>query len=158
MTSYSHRVGKTTYSFPSLKSLLAKASPPRAGDRLAGIAAESAEENVAAKLALADVPLSAIVAEPLVAYEDDEVTRLILDGHDSRAFLPISHLTVGEFREFLLSHTTNADLLAKLVPAITPEIAAAVSKSRPGVVATPASVSMRVQKLRLSSVRCATSA
>ena len=142
MTSYSHRVGKTTYSFPSLKSLLAKASPPRAGDRLAGIAAESAEENVAAKLALADVPLSAIVAEPLVAYEDDEVTRLILDGHDSRAFLPISHLTVGEFREFLLSHTTNADLLAKLVPAITPEIAAAVSKL------------MRNQDLILAARKC----
>lgn len=139
---YSYSVGTTTYTFPSLKSLLAKASPPRAGDRLAGIAAASAEENIAAKLALADVPLSAIVLEPLVAYEDDEVTRLILDTHDARAFSSISHLTVGEFREFLLSHKTGGVELAKLAAAITPEIAAAVSKL------------MRNQDLILAARKC----
>jgi ethanolamine ammonia-lyase large subunit len=125
---YSQRVGTTTYTFPCLKVLLAKASPPRAGDRLAGIAAASSEENVAAKLALADVPLKAVLAEPLIPYEDDEVTRLILDGHDARAFEPIAHMTVGGFREHLLSHEMTAAGLAALAPAITPEIAAAVSK------------------------------
>ncbi len=139
---YSHRVGSTKYSFPSLKTLLAKASPPRAGDRLAGIAAEFAEENVAAKLALADVPLSAILAEPVIPYEDDEVTRLILDGYNDRALAPIAHMTVGEFREFLLSHQTNADVLTQLAPAITPEIAAAVSKL------------MRNQDLILAARKC----
>ena len=83
---FRQRVAETSYVFPSLAVLMAKASPPRAGDRLAGIAAGSAEENVAAKLALADVPLKAILAEPLIPYEDDEVTRLILDTHDARAF------------------------------------------------------------------------
>jgi ethanolamine ammonia-lyase large subunit len=139
---YSHRVGSTKYSFPSLKTLLAKASPPRAGDRLAGIAAEFAEENVAAKLALADVQLSAILAEPVIPYEDDEVTRLILDGYNDRALAPIAHMTVGEFREFLLSHQTNADVLTQLAPAITPEIAAAVSKL------------MRNQDLILAARKC----
>ncbi len=125
---YYHRVGTTTYTFPSLKVLLAKASPPRAGDRLAGIAATSAEENVAAKLALADVPLKAILAEPLIPYEDDEVTRLILDNHDTRAFESIAHMTVGSFREHLLSHGTTATTFTSLAAAVTPEIAAAVSK------------------------------
>jgi ethanolamine ammonia-lyase large subunit len=125
---YSQRVGTTTYTFPSLKVLLAKASPPRAGDRLAGIAAATAEENVAAKLALADVPLKAVLAEPLIPYEDDEVTRLILDGHDARAFDAIAHMTVGDFRDHLLSHDVTAASLSALAPAITPEIAAAVSK------------------------------
>ena len=140
--SYSHRVGSTKYSFPSLKTLLAKASPPRAGDRLAGIAAETAEENVAAKLALAEVPLSAILAEPLIPYEVDEVTRLILDSYDARAFGAIAHLTVGEFREFLLSQETGSDVLTELAPAITPEIAAAVSKL------------MRNQDLILAARKC----
>jgi ethanolamine ammonia-lyase large subunit len=125
---YSHRVGATTYTFPSLKVLLAKASPPRAGDRLAGIAAGSAEENIAAKLALADVPLKTILAEPPIPYEDDEVTRLILDGHDARGFDAIAHMTVGSFREHLLSHEVTAASLSALAPAVTPEIAAAVSK------------------------------
>ncbi len=125
---YSQRVGTTTYTFPSLKVLLAKASPPRAGDRLAGIAAASAEENIAAKLALADVPLKSILAEPLIPYEADEVTRLILDSHDVRAFDAIAHMTVGGFREHLLSHEATSASLSALAPAITPEIAAAVSK------------------------------
>lgn len=139
---YSHSVGGTKYSFPSLKMLLAKASPPRAGDRLSGIAAATAEENIAAKWALADVPLSAILAEPLISYEDDEVTRLILDTHDERAFAAIAHMTVGEFREYLLAHETNAETLSALAPAITPEIAAAVSKV------------MRNQDLILAARKC----
>lgn len=139
---YVQNVGGTRHVFPTLKALLAKASPPRAGDRLAGIAAASAEENIAAKLALADVPLKAILAEPLVPYEDDDVTRLILDRHDARAFEPIAHLTVGEFREHLLSHATSVDTLAALVPGITPEIAAAVSKL------------MRNQDLILAARKC----
>ncbi len=118
----------TTYVFADLKELLAKATPPRAGDRLAGIAAASAEENVAAKLALADVPLKRILAEPPIAYEDDAVTRLIIDTHDARAFQPIASLTVGEFRDFLLAHGTTAETLQQIAPGITPEMAAAVSK------------------------------
>jgi ethanolamine ammonia-lyase large subunit len=125
---FTHTIGGTRHVFPSLKTLLAKASPPRAGDRLAGIAAASAEENIAAKLALADVPLKSILAEPLIPYEHDDVTRLILDRHDARAFSPISHMTVGEFREYLLSHAPDAGTLAALAPGITPEMAAAVSK------------------------------
>ena len=139
---YSKCVGTARYSFPTLKSLLAKASPPRAGDRLAGIAAVTAEENIAAKLALADVPLSEILAQPLIPYEDDEVTRLILDTHDVRAFAPISSMTVGGFREFLLSHDTNAMVLARLAPAVTPEMAAAVCKL------------MRNQDLILAAHKC----
>jgi ethanolamine ammonia-lyase large subunit len=125
---FRQQIKHTTYVFGSLVELLAKSSPPRAGDRLAGLAAATAEENVAAKLALADVPLKSILAEPVIPYEDDEVTRLILDTHDAHAFKPISPLTVGEFREFLLSQTTTSRTLAALAPAITPEIAAAVSK------------------------------
>lgn len=139
---YRHQLADTTYSFPSLAVLLAKASPPRAGDRLAGLAAASAEENIAAKLALADVPLRRILAEPLVAYEDDEVTRLILDTHDATAFAAIASLTVGEFREHLLVHETTPEMLARLAPAITPEIAAAVSKI------------MRNQDLILAARKC----
>ena len=139
---YSQSVGNTRYSFPTLKSLLAKASPPRAGDRLAGVAAATAEENVAAKLALADVPLSGILAEPLIPYEDDAVTRLIIDSHDARAFEQISSMTVGEFREFLLSHDTDAKVLTGLAQAITPEMAAAVCKL------------MRNQDLILAARKC----
>lgn len=87
---FTQTIGGTRYVFPSLKTLLAKASPPRAGDRLAGIAAAAAEENVAAKLALAAVPLKTILAEPLIPCEDDDVTRLILDRHDARAFAPVA--------------------------------------------------------------------
>jgi ethanolamine ammonia-lyase large subunit len=125
---FQHRVGNTNYVFPSLVDLLAKASPPRSGDRLAGIAAESAEQNIAAKFALADVALSDILAEPLVAYEDDEVTRLIIDTHNSRTFTSIGSMTVGEFRDHLLDHATTGTKLTELAPAITPEIAAATSK------------------------------
>lgn len=139
---YRRSVGSTSYVFGSMADLLAKASPPRAGDRLSGLAAQSAEENVAAKLALADLPLKAILAEPVIAYEDDEVTRLILDTHDARAFEAVGSLTVGEFRERLLAHETSAETLATLAPAITPEIAAAVSKI------------MRNQDLILAARKC----
>ena len=125
---YRHAVGGTTHVFADLKELMAKATPPRSGDRLAGIAAASLEESVAARMALADLPLQAILDEPLIPYESDEVTRLILDRHDRDAFASIRTLTVGAFREHLLSDSCDAARLAALAPAITPEIAAAVSK------------------------------
>lgn len=125
---FRYAVGKTTYVFAGLKELMAKATPPRSGDRLAGIAATTAEENVAAKMALADVPLKQILTTPLIPYEQDEVTRLILDGHEPKAFARIAAMTVGEFRDFLLSDRATTAVLAKLAPAITPEIAAAVCK------------------------------
>lgn len=139
---FQHRVGNALYTFPSLADLLAKASPARAGDRLAGLAAGTAEENVAAKLALADVPLKTILAEPVIPYETDDVTRLILDTHNERAFGPIAGLTVGEFREYLLKHETTTRDLVHLAPAITPEMAAAVSKL------------MRNQDLILAARKC----
>ena len=114
--------------FPDLKTLLANATPARSGDQLAGLAADSAEERVAAQMELADVPLKRFLAEPLIPYETDEVTRLICDSHSPDAFQPVSPLTVGDFREFLLSEqTTGPDLLA-LAPGLTPEMVAAVSK------------------------------
>ena len=121
-------VGSTRYVFGDLKELMAKATPPRSGDRLAGIAAETAEECVAARMALADLPLKDILAAPLIPYEDDDVTRLILDTHDAKAFAPVSSQTVGEFREFLLSEKATTATLAALAPGLTPEMAAAVSK------------------------------
>jgi ethanolamine ammonia-lyase large subunit len=118
----------TRYIFPDLKSLLAKASPPRSGDRLAGVAAATAEERVAAQMALADLPLAHFLNEAIVAYEDDEVTRLILDTHDAGAFAPIAHLTVGGLRDWLLGESATTAVLTALAPGITPEMAAAVSK------------------------------
>ncbi|GJE58987.1 ethanolamine ammonia-lyase subunit EutB [Methylobacterium trifolii] len=123
---YRHVVGPRSWAFSDLAVLMAKATPIRSGDRLAGIAAESAEEGSAARWCLADVPLKDILARPLIAYEADDVTRLILDTHDTRAFAEIAHLTVGDFREFLL--TASSEALARIAPAVTPEIAAAVSK------------------------------
>ena len=111
----------------SLKNLLAKASPARSGDELAGIAAESAAERIAAQMELADVPLKRFLDEPLISYETDEVTRLICDSHDAAAFAPVSHLTVGEFREWILGAATP-EMLESVAPGITPEMAAAVSK------------------------------
>ena len=112
----------------NLKELLSKASPARSGDELAGLAASSAEERVRAQMTLAEVPLRRFLDEPLIPYEVDEVTRLICDAHDAQAFAPVSHLTVGEFREFLLSRQVDGDALTALGPGITPEMAAAVSK------------------------------
>jgi ethanolamine ammonia-lyase large subunit len=125
---YAHSVGATRYRFCGLKELLAKASPPRSGDALAGIAARSAEERMAARLALAEVPLKRFLEEALIPYEADEVTRLIVDTHDEAAFAPVSALTVGEFREWLLADDTASERLGRLAPGVTPEMAAAVSK------------------------------
>ncbi|PWB90290.1 ethanolamine ammonia lyase large subunit [Methylocystis sp. MitZ-2018] len=125
---YATTIRGTSYRFPDLKTLMAKATPLRSGDCLAGIAATSAAERVAAQMSLADLPLSVFLNEALVPYEEDEVTRLILDGHDRNAFAPIASLTVGEFRDWLLSDVVDEDALAALTFGLTPEIAAAVSK------------------------------
>jgi len=125
---YRHAIGNTSYVFDDLRDLLAKATPPRSGDRLAGVAAESAEQMVAARIALADVPLKQFLHESVIPYEDDEVTRLIVDTHDRSAFAAISSLTVGSFRDWLLSGAATTDVLKRIARAVTPEMAAAVSK------------------------------
>src|SRR6195256_1059322 len=125
---YRQAIDATSYLFDDLRDLLAKATPPRSGDRLAGIAADSAEQMIAARLALSDVPLDQFLEETVVPFEDDEVTRLIIDGHDAQAFAPIASLTVGSFRDFLLSDEATRDTLQGLSRGITPEMAAAVSK------------------------------
>ena len=112
----------------NLRELLAKASPARSGDELAGLAAASAEERVRAQMDLADVPLKAFLAEPIIPYENDEVTRLICDSHDPGAFAVVRHLTVGEFRDWLLSDQATTERLCGLARGLTPEMAAAVSK------------------------------
>src|ERR1700753_2140621 len=104
---YAARTGSTRYTFPDLRHLLAKASPLRSGDQLAGIAAASAAERVAAQTALADLPLATFLNEAIIPYDEDEVTRLIIDRHDARAFAPVAALTVGGFRDWLLSDTTT---------------------------------------------------
>lgn len=126
--SYHHTIDATNYRFANLRTLLAKASPARSGDYLAGIGAATAVERMAARLCLAEVTLRDIVAAPLIAYESDEVTRLICDRHPADVFAEIAGLTVGEFRNWLLLDTTDEITLARLAPAITPEVAAAVSK------------------------------
>jgi ethanolamine ammonia-lyase large subunit len=139
---YRQRLGQRSYVFPDLKALLAKASPPRSGDALAGIAAASAEERVAAQMALAELPLTTFLAEALIPYESDEVTRLIVDSHDSAAFAPLGHLSVGGLREWLLSPAADAAALAALAPGLTPEMVAAVCKL------------MRLQDLVLVAAKC----
>ena len=131
-----------TWRFEDLRELLARASPPRSGDLLAGVAAGSAEERMAARIALADVPLRAFLSEVVIPYEDDEVTRLIVDGHDREAFSRLSHLTVGELREWLLDDATGSAELASVARGLTPEMAAAVSKL------------MRNQDLVLAARKC----
>lgn len=142
MASYSFDCYGTRWRFDDLKSLLAKATPLRSGDQLAGIAAESAEQRVAAQMALADLPLKAFLNEAVIPYESDEVTRLILDAHDRDAMAPVASLTVGDFRNWLLSDAANANSLKKLAPGLTPEMVAAVSKI------------MRVQDLILVAQKC----
>jgi ethanolamine ammonia-lyase large subunit len=139
---YRHAIDATLYVFDDLRDLLAKATPPRSGDRLAGIAARSAAQMIAARIALADVPLKQFLHEAVVPYEDDEVTRLIVDGHDQQAFAAISSLTVGDFRDWLLSDAATPEVLSKLSRGITPEMAAAVSKL------------MRNQDLILAAKKC----
>ena len=125
---YGATVGARRYTFADLKALMAKATPLRSGDQLAGLAAESGEERVAAQFALADLPLRTFLQEQVVPYEDDEVTRLIVDSHDKAAFATIAHLTVGGFRDWLLSDDATTPVLTALAPGVTPEMAAAVSK------------------------------
>jgi ethanolamine ammonia-lyase large subunit len=125
---YSATTGARRYVFDDLKTLLAKATPLSSGDALAGLAAENGEERVAAQFALADLPLTTFLNEQVVPYESDEVTRLIVDGHDRAAFAPIAHLTVGALRDWLLSDEATTPVLTALAPGITPEMAAAVSK------------------------------
>ncbi len=135
-------VGTSRYLFEDLKTLLARASPFRSGDALAGVAAKDAVERVAAQRALADVPLRAFLAEAVVPYESDDVTRLLLDGHDGRAFAPVGHMTVGEFRDWLLSDEADSARLSGLARGLTPEMVAAVSKL------------MRLQDLVLVAAKC----
>jgi ethanolamine ammonia-lyase large subunit len=125
---FAHTVGNIRYAFADLRELLAKATPRRSGDVLAGVASESAEERVAAQFALADLPLAHFLDEQVVPYETDEVTRLIVDTHDAKAFAPVRSLTVGELRNWLLSDEATGDRVAALAPGLTPEMAAAVSK------------------------------
>jgi ethanolamine ammonia-lyase large subunit len=139
---YRSTVASIVHVFDDLKSLLAKASPARSGDSLAGVAAISDVERMAARIALADLPLTAFLNEALVPYEDDEVTRLIIDSHDAVAFAAIAHLTVGSLREWLLDDATDSAMLAAVAPGITPEMAAAVSKL------------MRNQDLVLAARKC----
>lgn len=139
---FTHIVGARTYQFRDLKDLLAKATPLRSGDLLAGVAASTAEERVVAQMCLAELPLKTFLNEALVPYESDEVTRLIIDEHDAAAFANISHLSVGDFRNWLLSDAADTATLTALAPGITPEMAAAVSKL------------MRVQDLILVAKKC----
>lgn len=139
---YSHLVAGTCWRFGSLRELLAKASPLRSGDLLAGIAAASATERVAAQCALAEVPLRQFLSESVVPYEHDDVTRLCLDTHDAAAFAPVAHLTVGDFRDWLLSPAADTPALAALGPGLLPEMVAAVSKL------------MRLQDLVLVARKC----
>lgn len=117
-----------TYEFADLKSLLARATPFRSGDALAGVAATRYDERIAAQWVLADLPLKTFLSEAVIPYETDEVTRLIIDDHDSIAFNKISHFTVGDFREWLLAESTTTEELTLVAPGLTPEMVAAVSK------------------------------
>lgn len=128
MPTFSHTAGTRTWQFADLKTLLAKASPARSGDALAGVAAASDEERVMAQMALAELPLSTFLNEALVPYESDEVTRLIVDLHDAAAYLAVSHLTVGDFRNWLLGDAADSAALAALAPGLMPEMVAAASK------------------------------
>ncbi|HJE70273.1 ethanolamine ammonia-lyase subunit EutB [Pseudomonas oryzihabitans] len=128
MSGFQHSVGGQTWRFADLKELLAKATPARSGDVLAGVAAGSDVERVAAQMALAEVPLKHFLSEAVIPYEADEVTRLILDSHDAQAFAPVAHHTVGGFRDWLLGPAADETSLAALAPGLTPEMVAAVSK------------------------------
>jgi ethanolamine ammonia-lyase large subunit len=139
---FAHTLNGTTYRFPDLRTLLARATPLRSGDVMAGLAAGSAAERVAAQLALADLSLRHFLTEQVVPYEKDEVTRLIVDSHDAAAFAPVAALTVGGFRDWLLSDQADAAALTALAPGLTPEMVAAVSKI------------MRVQDLIAVAAKC----
>ncbi|MBB5047741.1 ethanolamine ammonia-lyase large subunit [Rhodopseudomonas rhenobacensis] len=140
---YRHTIDQHSFVFADLRDLLAKATPSRSGDRLAGLAADSAEQMIAARMALADLPLRQFLNEAVVPYEADEVTRLIIDSHDAAAFGPIAALTVGGFRDWLLSDAASPEVLAGIARGVTPEMAAAASKL------------MRNQDLILVAKKCA---
>ncbi len=139
---YKTTIANQNYKFINLRDLMAKATPARSGDYLAGVAATHNIERVAAQWVLADVPLKQFLNEVLVPYEDDEVTRLIIDDHNSVAFAPISHLTVGDFRNWLLSEDATTETLTAIATGLTPEMVAAVSKI------------MRIQDLILVAKKC----
>ena len=139
---YARQIGTARYLFRDLKDLMAKATPDRSGDHLAGVAAQTAAERMAARLALADLPLKTFLNEAVIPYEADEITRLIIDSHDAAAFAPIAHLTVGDFRDWLLDDASTSATLAAVAAGITPEMAAAVSKL------------MRNQDLILAARKC----
>lgn len=128
MSKFKYVLGNETFQFNNLAQLMAKASPLRSGDVLAGVAAKTEKERAVAQLCLADVPLKTFLNQALVAYEVDEITRLIMDGHDALAFQTISHMTVGDLRNYLLSMECTGQVLSALRLGITPEMAAAVSK------------------------------
>jgi ethanolamine ammonia-lyase large subunit len=142
MGSFAQIVGGERHVFDDLKDLLAKASPLRSGDQLAGVAAETDAQRAAAQIALADVPLTVFLEEQVVPYEVDEVTRLIIDTHDKAAFRAVAHLTVGGFRDWLLSDLATTEALSRLAAGLTPEMVAAVSKI------------MRVQDLVMVARKC----
>jgi ethanolamine ammonia-lyase large subunit len=135
-------LGSRSYVFADLRSLMAKASPLRSGDCLSGVAAATSEERIAAALILAEVPLKRFLDEPLIPYEEDEVTRVILDDHQPDAFARLSGLTVGDLRNWLLSDAVGTEDLAQVARGLTPEMVAAVSKL------------MRNQDLILVSAKC----
>ena len=128
MSSYHYSVGTQTYQFADLKDVLAKATPARSGDYLAGVAAETYAERMAARMCLAQIPLKTFLEDLIIPYETDEVTRLIVDTHDKQGFAEISHLSVGDFRDWLLSDLADTATLKRVAAGITPEMAAAVSK------------------------------
>ena len=126
--SYKINLRGRVYEFEDLKTVLAKATPKRSGDELAEIAAEDSKERIAAQRCLSELPLKVFLEDLVIPYEDDEVTRLIIDEHDAEAFQPISSLSVGEFRDYLLSYAVNGETIKKMAPGLTPEMVAAVSK------------------------------
>jgi len=128
MPDFTHSIAGRLYRFQDLKHVLACASPHRSGDELAGIAALSQEQRVAARHVLADLPLTHFLTESVIPYETDEVTRLIVDHHDQAAFAPLAALTVGAFRDYLLSYEADTATLARIAPGLTPEMVASVSK------------------------------
>ena len=125
---YRYSIDSHTYQFEDLKAVLAKATPARSGDYLAGVAAETYAERMAARMCLAEIPLKTFLEDLIIPYESDEVTRLIVDTHNQQAFAEISHLTVGDFRDWLLTDEVDTATLTRVAPGITPEMAAAVSK------------------------------
>jgi ethanolamine ammonia-lyase large subunit len=125
---YKTQISNHSYCFESLRDLLAKASPLRSGDVLAGVCASSYEERIAAQIALSNVPLKNFLNEVVIDYDKDDITRLIIDTHGKEAFATISHLTVGGFRDWLLSTEVTNEIILQTNKGITPEMAAAVSK------------------------------